>query len=407
MDGRPPRRGGAAHGATGGVAFLAMADELPSPPRVALPERLVDVCLAVGLAIVVLAAEAFGDRPWAETAGEIILGVGGAVALLGRRRWPIAVLAVNAGAVAVEGLLGLRVVSAPTLLVALYTVCARRSRDEGLRAAAIALLALLVQIIRQTESPVGNAVSAAVSVAAATGIGLYMGTRRQYVQALRERALQLGRERALLADSALAEERARIARELHDVVAHHVTLMVVQAGALRESMPADDPGRSMLDSMADTGRQALAEMRRVLDLLRVTDGGERGPQPSVEQIEGLVAQMRSAGLRVELTVDGVPRPVPVAVGVSAYRIVQEALTNVLKHAGAARADVLVRYRPDALELQVTDDGPGTATPPQPGGHGLIGMRERTALFGGSLLAGASPGGGYRLQAVLPTEHGAG
>ena len=111
--------------------------------------------------------------------------------------------------------------------------------------------------------------------------------------------------------------------------------MVVQAGALRETLTADDPGRSILDSMADTGRQALAEMRRVLDLLRVTDGGERTPQPSVEQIGTLVAQMRAAGLRVELTVDGTPRPVPIAVGVSAYRIVQEALTNVLKHAGAA------------------------------------------------------------------------
>jgi signal transduction histidine kinase len=384
-----------------------MVEELPSPPRVVLPERLVDVCLAVGLALVVLAAEAFGDRPWADTAGEVILGVAGAAALLGRRRWPMGVLAVNAIVVAAEGLLGLRVVSAPTLLVALYTVCARRSRDEGLRAAGIALLALLVQLVRQTESPLGNAVSAAVSVAAATGIGLYMGTRRQYVEALRERALQLGRERALLADSALAEERARIARELHDVIAHHVTLMVVQAGALRETLPADHAGRSMLDSLADTGRQALAEMRRVLDLLRVTDGGERAPQPSVEQIEGLVAQMRTAGLLVELTVDGTPRPVPIAVGVSAYRIVQEALTNVLKHAGTARADVLVRYRPDALELRVTDDGPGIATEPTVGGHGLIGMRERTALFGGSLLAGAAPGGGYRLQAVLPTERGAG
>ncbi len=384
-----------------------MTDDLPSPPRVVLPERLVDAGLAVGLALVVVAAQAFGERAWVESAGEVVLGVTGALALLGRRRWPMGVLALNAAVVAAEGLLGLRVVSAPTLLVALYTVCSRRSRDEGLRAAAVALIALLAQSVRQTDSPVGNAVSAAVSVAAATGIGLYMGTRRQYVQALRERALQLARERALLADSALAEERARIARELHDVVAHHVTLMVVQAGALRETLPADDAGRSVLDSMADTGRQALAEMRRVLDLLRVTDGGERAPQPSVEQIGGLVAQMRTAGLRVELTVDGTPRPVPIAVGVSAYRIVQEALTNVLKHAGTSRAEVLVRYLPDALELRVSDDGQGTGAAPTPGGHGLIGLRERTALFGGSLLAGAVPGGGYRLRAVLPIERSTG
>ena len=313
-----------------------MTGDLPSPPRVVLPERLVDIGLAVGLALVVVAAEAFGNRGLPESLGEIVLGVTGALALLSRRRWPMGVLAVNAAVVAAEGVLGLRVVSAPTLLIALYTVCSRRSRDEGLRAAGIALVALLAQIVSQTDSPVGNVVSVGVTVAAATAIGLYMGTRRQYVQALRERALQLARERALLADSALAEERTRIARELHDVVAHHVTLMVVQAGALRETLPADDPGRSILDSMADTGRQALAEMRRVLDLLRVTDGGERAPQPSVEQIDALVAQMRAAGLRVELTVDGTPRPVPIAVGVSAYRIVQEALTNVLQTRSAPR-----------------------------------------------------------------------
>ena len=386
---------------------MPMTEELPGPPRVLLPERLVDVGLAVGLALVVIIAETFGERTATDTMAEIVLGVGGALALLERRRRPMAVLAMNAAIVATEGLLALRVVSAPTLLVALYTVCARRPRDEGLKAAGIALVAMLVQVIHTTDSPVGNALSAAVSVAAATGIGLYMGTRRQYVEALRERALQLARERALEADSALAEERARIARELHDVVAHHVTLMVVQAGALRETLPADDPGRPMLDSMADTGRQALAEMRRVLDLLRVTDGSERGPQPSVEQIESLVTQMRTAGLLVELTVDGAPRPVPIAVGVSAYRIVQEGLTNVLKHAGTVRADVLVRYLPDALELRVSDDGPGAATAAPPGGHGLIGMRERTALFGGSLRAGVAPGGGYLLQAVLPTEGGAG
>ena len=192
-----------------------------------------------------------------ESLGEIVLGVTGALALLGRRRRPMGVLAVNAAVVAAEGVLGLRVVSASTLLIALYTVCSRRSRDEGLRAAGIALVALLAQIVQPDRLARRQRGFGGGTVAAATAIGLYMGTRRQYVEALRERALQLARERALLADSALAEERTRIARELHDVVAHHVTLMVVQAGALRETLPADDPGRPMLDSMADTGRQAL------------------------------------------------------------------------------------------------------------------------------------------------------
>src|SRR6185312_7461889 len=238
VDGGDAGRGSAPHASSGGVAFVPMTEELPGPPRVLLPERLVDVGLAVGLALVVIIAETFGERTATDMMAEIVLGVGGALALLERRRRPMAVLAMNAAIVATEGLLALRVVSAPTLLVALYTVCARRPRDEGLKAAGIALVAMLVQVIHTTDSPVGNAVSAAVSVAAATGIGLYMGTRRQYVEALRERALQLARERALEAHSALAEERARIARELHDVVAHHVTLMVVQAGALRETLPA-------------------------------------------------------------------------------------------------------------------------------------------------------------------------
>ena len=251
---------------------------------------------------------------------------------------------------------------------------------------------MLVQVIHTTDSPVGNAVSAAVSVAAATGIGLYMGTRRQYVEALRERALQLARERALEADSALAEERARIARELHDVVAHHVTLMVVQAGALRETLPADDPGRPMLDSMADTGRQALGEMRRVLDLLRVTDGGERGPQPSVEQIDepghpdadgrppGRADRRRRAASRADCR------------------------RRVCLQDRAGGADQRPQARRHGREPTcscatcLTRSSCGSATtaraprqPAPPGGHGLIGMRERTALFGGSLRAGAAPG----------------
>ena len=274
-----------------------MTGDLPSPPRVVLPERLVDIGLAVGLALVVVAAEAFGNRGLPESLGEVVLGVTGALALLRRRRWPMGVLAVNAAVVAAEGVLGLRVVSAPTLLIALYTVCSRRSGDEGLRAAGSP--GRPAGPDRQPDRfAVGTAVSAAVTVAAATAIGLYMGTRRQYVESLRERALQLARERALLADSGAGRgagaDRPRAARRRRPP--RQRDGRPGRRAAARRSPPTTRAGRCARLDRADTGRQALAEMRRAArPAARDRRAASARPQPSVEQLDDLVAQMRARG----------------------------------------------------------------------------------------------------------------
>ena len=200
---------------------------------------------------------------------------------------------------------------------------------------------------------------------------------------------------------AAAEERTRIARELHDVVAHHVSMMVVQAEA--GASVAEGRDRDAFDGIAGSGRTAMAELRRLLSAWR--DAGSAAstePQPGLERIDDLVATVRRAGLPVDLTVEGERRPLPPGVDVSAYRIVQEALTNVLKHAGPARAAVLVRYGEGALEVSVTDDGRGAAAD-NGGGHGLAGIRERVALFGGVVRTGPRSGGGYEVAATLPTD----
>jgi signal transduction histidine kinase len=220
----------------------------------------------------------------------------------------------------------------------------------------------------------------------------------------RDRRLALAsRERELASREAVVRERARIARELHDVIAHHVSMMVLQAGAERRIVAGDSETHEVLAGIERTGRGALTEMRRLVSMLRSDEDDERLPQPSVADIPMLVTQMREAGLRVDLTVTGESSGVPVGVGLSAYRIVQEALTNAVRHAGQARAEVQVHYGPDSIEVQVLDDGAGSATPAGAGGHGLVGMRERVALYGGTFAAGARPEGGFAVRALLPTR----
>jgi signal transduction histidine kinase len=225
----------------------------------------------------------------------------------------------------------------------------------------------------------------------------------------RERRVALAeRERDLAAREAVVEERARIARELHDAIAHDVSMMVVQAGAERrvvEGGGSADSSGEVLGTIEQIGRGALTEMRRLVGMLRSEDGDPLAPQPGLGDLPRLVAQVREAGLPVELVVEGERRDLPVGIELSAYRIVQEALTNAVKHAGDARASVRVRYEPDSLELEIVDDGggasEGAATPG--GGHGLVGMRERVALYGGRLDADRRPGGGFAVRVLLPTR----
>ncbi|MFI0715528.1 sensor histidine kinase [Streptomyces inhibens] len=245
-------------------------------------------------------------------------------------------------------------------------------------------------------------------------LGDSMRTRRAYWAQLEEKAARLEKEREAQARIAVAAERARIARELHDVVAHNVSVMVVQAdGAAYVLDAAPEQTRQALETISGTGRQALAEMRRLLGVLRTgeqAEGGEYVPQPGVEQLTDLMDQVRGAGLPVDFRVEGEPRPLPSSVELTAYRIVQEALTNTRKHGGpGVGATVRLSYKDDDLDLLVEDDGRGAQHElyEEGGadglGHGLIGMRERVGMVGGSLTAGPRPGGGFRVSAVLPLK----
>lgn len=245
-------------------------------------------------------------------------------------------------------------------------------------------------------------------------LGDSMRTRRAYFDQLEERAARLEREREAQSKVAVAAERARIARELHDVVAHNVSVMVVQAdGAAYVMDAAPDQARQALETISSTGRQALAEMRRLLGVLRTGDTPESGeyvPQPDVEQIEDLIEQVRQTGLAVDFKIEGTPRPLPSGVELTAYRIVQEALTNTRKHGGPdAGASVRLVYFDDGLGLLVEDDGRGAAHElyedggADGAGHGMIGMRERVGMVGGTLDAGPRPGGGFRISALLPLK----
>jgi signal transduction histidine kinase len=223
-------------------------------------------------------------------------------------------------------------------------------------------------------------------------------------EAAEMRATLAEREREAATRIAVAEERARIARELHDIVAHAVSVMVLQVGAVRHKLPRSlDEDRDALERVERAGRAALAEMRRLLGAMRRDeDGVELGPQPGLDALDSLLEEVGRAGLPVQLHVDGEPFALPRAIDVSAYRIVQEGLTNALKHAGASQADVTVRYRPDELELEVADDGKGPVTT-NGRGHGLLGIRERVTIYGGEMSATTGPAGGFDLSARLPVD----
>ena len=232
--------------------------------------------------------------------------------------------------------------------------------------------------------------------------GYALRERAEQAEAAEARAVQAEREREAAARVAVAEERARIARELHDVVAHAVSVMVLQVGAIRHNLSDElDEDRDALKGVERAGRMALAEMRRLLSAMR-RDGDEveLTPQPGLDGLDSLLDEIGRAGLPVELHVDGQPFPLPRGVDLSAYRIVQEGLTNALKHARASDADVIVRYRPDELEIEVRDNGQGIAKSDGIG-HGLVGVRERVKIYGGEMSAGRSADGGFVLSTRLP------
>ncbi|WP_369157233.1 sensor histidine kinase [Streptomyces sp. R02] len=306
------------------------------------------------------------------------------------------------------------------LLVIVYTVAAVGARWASRVALAAGLCAAPLAQVRwpsphsSTFENVALSIILAVPFALAWVLGDSIRTRRAYFAQLEERAARLEKEREAQAKVAVAAERARIARELHDVVAHNVSVMVVQAdGAAYVLDAAPDQAKKALETISGTGRQALAEMRRLLGVLRTgehQEAGEYVPQPGLQQIEDLVEQCRESGLPVDFKVEGTPRELPRGVELTAYRIVQEALTNTRKHGGPnAGASVRLVYFDDGLGLLVEDDGKGAPHElyEEGGfdgqGHGLIGMRERVGMVGGTLDAGPRPGGGFRISALLPLK----
>ncbi len=275
------------------------------------------------------------------------------------------------------------------------------------RVQSVAGLALTVGVaalvtVNDPTAKTGDFVWDAITFTIAWIVGFAVGDKYREVDAAKERAALAEREREERARRAVADERARIARELHDVVGHSVSVMTVQASAVRRLLEQDQERVSeALQVVEQTGREALAEMRRMVGVLRhAEDGPALAPQPSLEQLERLVEHTRNAGLPVDLRVEGDPVQLPTGIDLTAYRLVQEGLTNAIKHAGANRAEVLVRYAGGHVEVTVSDDGCG-AGDGGGGGHGLVGMRERVSVYGGKLEAGARPEGGFLLRATLP------
>jgi signal transduction histidine kinase len=341
-------------------------------------------------------------RPGGTAATGLILAQ--TLPLAWRRRHPLAVSLVTGLATAGYGLAPYPDLAMPVPvggLVGMYSVAAWGSRRAALVAGGVAAAVVaVVMSLPRTDADLVDATFASLGLAGAWVLGDRARVQRALAAELSDRAVRLEREREGEARRAVASERARIARELHDVVAHHVSMMVVQAEAGPLAVERD-PAR------AAGAFEALVEMRRLLGVLR-GDGQapSLAPQPGLDQVPSLVEQVGRAGLEVELVVEGEKAPLPAGVELSAYRIVQEALTNAVRHAGPGRARVLVRYGERDLELTVRDEGGGGGAapaggPPTRSGQGLVGMRERVSLFGGELHAGPGPDGGFTVAARLP------
>jgi signal transduction histidine kinase len=329
--------------------------------------------------------------------------------LLARRRFPIGALVAAGTAIAVASLVDNGLVKHPfvSFLFGLSICVLFGMRPSRLQSAAGLAFTISVAAVVEFTAPkpkAGDFAFDAIAFSVAWIIGFAVGGKFREADEARERAARAEREREERARLAVADERARIARELHDVVGHSVSVMTVQATAVRRTLePDQNKEREALLVVEQTGREALAEMRRDVGVLRRPEEAPAlAPQPSLEHLDQLVAKAREAGLAVELRVEGEPVQLPAGLDLTAYRLVQEGLTNALKHARAHRAEVVVRYSDGRVELTVTDDGRGGGDGDK-GGHGLVGMRERVSVYGGELEAGPRPEGGYRLSAKLPIE----
>jgi signal transduction histidine kinase len=385
-------------------------------PR-ALPERYAVEALALALAFAAQ-VELWAGTGSAPRAASAIAALVATVPLLLRRRLPFAAPAAVFAGLAVISLASPAAIADGTsftlfaLMLAFWAAGAQRESRQAVAGAAIGLAAVVVMLASGGRGGVVATGEFGLSlfIWSAIAVGLPLGAcaleaRARRTAELQERGERLEREHEERAHAAVAAERARIARDLHDVIAHSVSVMTVQGGAARLLLDSDARrAREPLLVVEETGRQALVEMRRLLGIVHDEPGLDPAlaPRPGLADVTALVEQLRRAGLPTDLVVEGEPQALAPGVELAAYRVVQEALTNALKHAGPARARVTVSYQPHALALEISDDGRGSSHG-SGDGHGLVGMHERVALYGGQLEAGRRAAGGFGVRARLPLE----
>jgi signal transduction histidine kinase len=369
-------------------------------------DALIVVGLGLGLAVVIEDVDA-KNGPQGPLWFDVLAVVAMTVPLFGYRRFPFGAPVATGLVLGLSSFVDNRLVPASfiaTLIgiaaLVLFGISQKRPQTYLGLAAAVGMVGIVVR--NDPKGKIGDFVFVSIVFTVAWIVGFAIGRKLQEAAEARERAARAEREREERAHMAVSDERARIARELHDVVGHSVSVMTVQASAVRMLLrPDQEREREALLVVEQTGREALAEMRRMVGILRRPEEAPAlAPQPSLEHLDALVQHTRDAGLSVDLRVEGEPVQLSAGVDLTAYRLVQEGLTNAMKHANAKHADVLVRYSDGHVELTVSDDGPG-GTKGEGSGHGLVGMRERVAVYGGDFEAGPGEEGGYTLRARLP------
>ena len=394
------------------VLFAAVGERLSRIPALAVDAALA-ATVAVANGFAVAAEQEAGAKD--PDALAYVLGVAIAAPLLVRRRWPLGVLLVSAVVLMTYHALDYPAIglSVP-LAVALFTaVAAGHLWAAGIVALGLALVGIGFRALEEDESVVSVVGSGTLEdvalLAAVLLLAETLRTRRAWMAEVRERLRRTEADRDREAERRVEQERLRIAHELHDVLAHTIAVIGVQAGVAAEAL-TDSPSdaEASLRAIREKSREALAELRATVGVLREPrEGAPRAPVPSLSQLEELVGRVAGTDVQVGVTVSGTARPLPAIVDLTAYRIVQESLTNVVRHADASRANVAIRYEPDAVVVQIDDDGRGAANGAAGAaeGYGITGMRERAAAIGGRLEAGPapSPGGGFRVRAWLPAE----
>ncbi len=386
--------------------YFQVVNRLPSFARRFWFDALIFVGMGISIAGAVV-GQGRKNGPEGPMWLDIVLAVLITGPLLVRRRFPFgAPLGVGVGVViasfADNSLVPFDFVAFLAGSAAVFLLAQLRDWRQAVAGLAMAFGVEAIVVRNDPRGQLGQFIFVSLILTVVWVVGFTLGRKFAEANEAKERATRAEREREARARAAVADERARIARELHDVVGHSVSVMTVQASGVRRLLrPEQEREREALLIVERTGREALAEMRRMVGVLRRPEEAPAlAPQPSLEHVDRLVEQVREAGLPVELRVEGEATELPAGVDLTAYRLVQEGLTNALKHARATRAEVVVNYGDSQIEVLVLDDGSGVGNG-DGGGHGLVGMRERVSVYGGELDAGPRPGGGFRLRARLP------